>query len=193
MSYSSLADLVKSFESGGNYTAQNPSGASGAYQFVPSTWQRFASQLGIDTTQYPTAASAPPQVQDAVFQQAYSQVGLRPWTCAGCDPPLTSYLASNPGAATLPVTDTAAPSGSSPGGSSTGTNQPSYLIPPVPMLGFPGVTNPLVDWWTGLAEFGTRALMFIFGAALILIGIAAVFWKSKTVQTTAFTAAKAVA
>jgi hypothetical protein len=103
MAFQSLADLVKHFESSGNYTAVNPhSGAAGAYQFVPSTWRQYGSQLGIDTSQYPTAAMAPPEVQDAVFQQAVAKRGLGDWTCPGCNPALSSYVASNPGDARLP-------------------------------------------------------------------------------------------
>lgn len=103
MAFQSLADLVKHFESGGNYTAVNPSShAAGAYQFVPSTWRLYGSQLGIDTSAYPSAAVAPPEVQDAVFQQAVAKRGLGDWTCPGCNPALSSYVAANPGDARLP-------------------------------------------------------------------------------------------
>jgi hypothetical protein len=102
MAFQSLADLVKHFESGGNYTAVNPSsGAAGAYQFVPSTWRQYGSQLGIDTSAYPTAAVAPPEVQDAVFKQAVAKRGLGDWTCPGCNPALSSYIAANPDDAKL--------------------------------------------------------------------------------------------
>jgi resuscitation-promoting factor RpfA len=94
MSYSSLASLVQGYESGGNYTAQNPrTSASGAYQFTDPTWQQYAGQIGY--SQYQTAASAPPAVQDAVFQQAVSQRGLADWTCPNCNAGLTNYVASN--------------------------------------------------------------------------------------------------
>ena len=96
MSFASLAQLVQSYESGGNYAAQNPtSTASGAYQFTNATWAQYAPQAGYSVADYPTAAAAPPAVQDAVFAQTVSQVGLQPWTCAGCDPGLTGYVASN--------------------------------------------------------------------------------------------------
>jgi len=103
MAFQSLADLVQHFESSGNYTAVNPkSGAAGAYQFVPSTWRLYGSQLGIDTSAYPTASVAPPEVQDAVFKQAVAKRGLGDWTCPGCNPALSSYIAANPGDARLP-------------------------------------------------------------------------------------------
>jgi hypothetical protein len=103
----SLASLVQQYESGGNYTATNPkSTASGAYQFTNGTWQQYASQIGVDTSAYPTAASAPPQVQDSVFAHAVSVNGLNDWTCSGCNPALSSYLTNNPGATDgLPVLD----------------------------------------------------------------------------------------
>jgi hypothetical protein len=102
VAFQSLADLVKHFESGGNYTAVNPSsGAAGAYQFVPSTWRQYGSQLGIDTSAYPTASAAPPAVQDAVFQQAVAKRGIGDWTCPGCNPALSSYISANPGDAKL--------------------------------------------------------------------------------------------
>lgn len=102
--FSSLSGLVQNFESGGNYSATNPSStASGAYQFTNGTWQYYAPLAGVSTSQYPTASSAPPGVQDAVFQQAVTQNGLADWTCPGCDAPLTNYLSANPSAASLPI------------------------------------------------------------------------------------------
>jgi hypothetical protein len=108
---SSLAALVRKYETGstaGNYTILNQSGtstASGAYQFTNPTWRSYASQIGVDTKQYPTAMSAPPAVQDAVFVQAVKKNGLNDWTCEGCNPALTSHLANNPGDAYLPISD----------------------------------------------------------------------------------------
>ena len=103
--FGSIAGLVQRFESGGDYTAQSAtSSASGAYQFTRGTWSRFAPAAGVDLGQYPTAGEAPPAVQDAVFATTYSQVGLQPWTCPGCNPGLASYVASNRDAVnSLPV------------------------------------------------------------------------------------------
>jgi hypothetical protein len=96
MAASSVADLaaiVKRFESGGDYGAQNPhTTASGAYQFINPTWRSYAGQIGVDTGQYPTAGSAPPEVQDAVFAQAVKNRGLGDWTCPGCNPRLSAYV-----------------------------------------------------------------------------------------------------
>jgi hypothetical protein len=110
VAFQSLADLVKHFESSGDYTAVNPkSGAAGAYQFVPSTWRQYGSQLGIDTSAYPTASAAPPAVQDAVFEQAVTKRGLGDWTCPGCNSALSSYITANPGDAKLPAIGDQAP------------------------------------------------------------------------------------
>ena len=100
----SLADMVKRFESGGNYAARNPnSSASGAYQYLDSTWRADAQQAGIDINAYPTAASAPPSVQDAVFNHTVSKTGLASWTCPGCDTPLSNYVQADPTVNSLPV------------------------------------------------------------------------------------------
>jgi hypothetical protein len=102
-SVADMAAIVKRFESGGDYTAQNPnSTASGAYQFVNPTWRSYASQIGVDTGQYPTAGSAPPEVQDQVFAQAVSKRGLGDWTCHGCNPRLSAYLSATQGQQTGP-------------------------------------------------------------------------------------------
>lgn len=71
-----LLTLIEHRESGGNPTAQNPtSSASGLYQFILGTWQSFARLAGVDLTQYPTAKSATPEVQDAVALLLLREVG----------------------------------------------------------------------------------------------------------------------
>jgi resuscitation-promoting factor RpfA len=71
-----LLALIAGRESGGSPTAQNPSSsASGRYQFILGTWQSFARLAGVDLTQYPTAKSAPAEVQDAVALLLLREVG----------------------------------------------------------------------------------------------------------------------
>jgi len=57
---------IRQRESGGNYTIQaKGSTASGAYQFINSTWKGLTKQYGIGT-EYGSAKDAPPEIQDAV-------------------------------------------------------------------------------------------------------------------------------
>jgi hypothetical protein len=53
--------------------------ASGYYQFTNSTWKQGATWAGIDTSQYPTAISAPFDVQTQVANATIDHVGLQPW------------------------------------------------------------------------------------------------------------------
>lgn len=58
---------IRQHESGGNYKAKSKKGgAEGAYQFIKGTWQSNARAAGVDINQYPTAATAPPEIQDKV-------------------------------------------------------------------------------------------------------------------------------
>lgn len=69
---SSFRSCVLRAESGGNYSAYNPSsGAGGAYQFLQSTW----TALGFPGS----PQSASPAMQDAAFNKAYAQSGTSPW------------------------------------------------------------------------------------------------------------------
>lgn len=160
VNYASLAELVKAHESRGDYNAVNPqSGAGGAYQFVPSTWRAYGSQAGVDLGQYPTAQSAPSDVQDAVFAQAVNKRGLGDWTCPGCDPALNAYLQSNPGAANLPVFGSQAPTGL--GTTVAGAGQP--VVPaaaptPTPASAAPGPNPALLQMAMGRA--GNLSSMF---------------------------------
>jgi hypothetical protein len=83
--------LIKGWESGGDPTALNyvakadPTArargatASGLYGFIDSTWKEGLKMIGGDPAKYPTAASAPPAVQDDVFTAVYKARGTAPW------------------------------------------------------------------------------------------------------------------
>lgn len=63
---------IRQRESGGNYGAQaKGSSASGAYQFIDSTWQSMTKKFGMGT-EFASAKMAPKEVQDAVAK-AYVQ------------------------------------------------------------------------------------------------------------------------
>lgn len=74
--------LIKQRESGGDYSAVNPSsGAAGAYQFLPSTWNAVAQQVdpsyvGVNPAQAPAA------VQDKFAQHLYNTGGAGHWVTA---------------------------------------------------------------------------------------------------------------
>lgn len=60
-------NAIKAHESGGNYQAYNSAGgASGAYQYIQSTWSSYAKAAGYAQYANGPASQAPPQVQDAV-------------------------------------------------------------------------------------------------------------------------------
>lgn len=64
------SEAISHFESNGNVAATNPtSTASGAYQITNGTWRQFAPQTGVSLSQYPTASSAPLNVQTQVAYQ----------------------------------------------------------------------------------------------------------------------------
>lgn len=82
---------VAHYESGGNPTAKNASSsASGLYGIINSTWNFYAGSA--IASQYPTAGSAPPEIQT----QVAAQIPVSNWTCRGCDPAFTAALANNP-------------------------------------------------------------------------------------------------
>jgi hypothetical protein len=61
-----ILETIKNRESGGNYQAQaKGSTASGAYQFIDSTWQSLTKKAGIGT-EYKSAKLAPKEIQDAI-------------------------------------------------------------------------------------------------------------------------------
>lgn len=99
---STVAALVRKYESGGNYNAgyngrgpaadlsnaplnqygfpqwsgnmgpQGISHAAGAYQFEPKTWEQYAKPMGI--------SDFSPGSQDKVFNAAYADQGIKPWS-----------------------------------------------------------------------------------------------------------------
>lgn len=65
------------------YTAQNPrSSASGAYQFIDSTWRNVSVRAG--HAGYSRAKDAPWYVQDAVALWLFENGGRSAWAGSGC-------------------------------------------------------------------------------------------------------------
>ena len=74
---------VRRHESGGNYQAKNPSStASGAYQFLDSTWRTMSARAGHGG--WGSARYAPPWVQDAVAQYTVDSGWRSAWNGTGC-------------------------------------------------------------------------------------------------------------
>jgi Transglycosylase-like domain len=76
---------VRNRESGGNYGIYNSggSGAAGAYQFMPGTWNSIAASVGRGDLVGIDPAQAAPADQDAMAQALYAQQGAGPWG-GGC-------------------------------------------------------------------------------------------------------------
>src|SRR3954468_4744637 len=76
-------DLIERLESRGrnvpNYKYGPGFTASGYYQMINPTWRRWAKDAGVDISQYPTAMSAPKDVQRAVAEHGFKTEGFRPW------------------------------------------------------------------------------------------------------------------
>ena len=74
---------VRAHESGGNYQAKNPvSTASGAYQFLDSTWRTMSARAG--HRGWGSARYAPPWVQDAVAVYTVNSGWRSAWNGTGC-------------------------------------------------------------------------------------------------------------
>ncbi|HEY7135792.1 MAG TPA: transglycosylase family protein [Acidimicrobiia bacterium] len=75
---------VRHRESRGQYNVVNrSSGAAGAYQFMPTTWNNAAREAGRNDLVGVNPAAASPSDQDAMARYVYSTQGARPWG-GGC-------------------------------------------------------------------------------------------------------------
>lgn len=170
---------MQSFETGGqanpytslNYAYDPTHTASGAYQITNTLWNHYAPAAGINTSLYPTAASAPAASQDATFAQIVQARGLSDWTCPGCNPGLSSYLATNPSAASLPIMSggSAVPSQSAAPAGATPTKPAGSVLSPSTWF------SSLGDW---IASVAARGGLFIVGLVFILGALALFAIKS---------------
>ena len=80
---SSPLSLIEKYESGGRnilqQTGATNSTASGYWQITDTNWRAYGPKLGIDTDQYPTAMSAPRDLQAKVAQTMYDEHGFGDW------------------------------------------------------------------------------------------------------------------
>jgi hypothetical protein len=77
----SVLACIRRRESGGDYTVHNSwgSGASGAYQFMPPTWDSIAAATGRSDLIGVDPAAAAPADQDALALALFQQQGRAPW------------------------------------------------------------------------------------------------------------------
>jgi hypothetical protein len=69
-----ILETIKKRESGGNYAAQaKGSSASGAYQFIDSTWQAQSKKAGVGM-EFKSAKDAPKEIQDAVAKSMVQDI-----------------------------------------------------------------------------------------------------------------------
>jgi len=69
----SIPSYIVQCESGGDYSARNPSGAGGAYQMMPGTFHAYGGSGD--------PASASKAEQDRVAARIYAAEGSAPWSC----------------------------------------------------------------------------------------------------------------
>lgn len=82
---SGTLDCIKAHESGDYGESSHPQDGSGAYQWIPSSWQAWSARAGLSGYTY--AYQAPPAVQDAVTVYALTHGGAGNWSSRyGNDP-----------------------------------------------------------------------------------------------------------
>ncbi len=89
--------IIEHYESGGknvmNYINDKMHTASGYYQITNQTWRGIAKDAGVDLSKYPTAISAPKEVQTQAANTLLAKYGDKPW--APFNPKLAAALGSN--------------------------------------------------------------------------------------------------
>jgi hypothetical protein len=71
---------IRQLESGDDYVENSGNGYSGAYQFLPTTWNEAVTGAGLGQYANGEANLAPPTVQDAAALWLYRQDGWSPWS-----------------------------------------------------------------------------------------------------------------
>lgn len=71
---------IRDHESDDNYSDNTGNGYSGAYQFMPSTWNESVSGAGYPQYANGEAYEAPPAVQNAAALWLYNRDGWSPWS-----------------------------------------------------------------------------------------------------------------
>ena len=163
--------LIAQYESGNqNVLNTQGSSASGYYQIINGTWQQFAPTVGVNLNQYPTAMTAPQDVQTQVATAIYNQQGIGPWSS---NVPLLAAINGAGGAPVSTTTTDTAPIGVGGGNSGAAVDQGG---------GLGGLGTSII---AGVWEIVSRGALILVGALLIVLALAALIIESKTVQTAA--------
>lgn len=169
--------LISQYESGNkNILNTQGSTASGYFQIINGTWQQFAPQAGVSLLQYPTAMSAPQDVQTAVATTIYNRQGFQPWASNAA---LMAAVGNQQGDTTvtdLPDTAPIAVGGSTNAGAAGNSTGGSSLF-------------------SSIWNYISRGVLLFAGFMLVFIALAALFWQSKgaAVSRSAISAAKLAA
>ena len=177
--------LVSQSESSGNPTATNPtSTASGLYGFTNPTWQQYAPLAGVDTSLYPTAASAPSTTQ----MQVAAVTPASNWLCTGCDARVSAAVAANPALVT------AAPAALNLATATAGQNFSGGSPASTASSGTPGSTTAgsggiLADFQSWLSAIADNIALAVLALILLLIAL----WPHAKAAATKIMASGAVA
>lgn len=151
--------LISQYESN-NQNVLNTQGstASGYYQIINGTWAQFAPQSGVDIGKYPTAMSAPPDVQAQVATTIYNQQGFTPWSS---NTKLLAAVNAQGGNTSSTLTPTTATITGSPTGTASGGGSGSS------------------GWFSPIWNYISRGVLLLVGFGLVFIALAALLWSSK--------------
>lgn len=153
--------LIEKYESGGRNVMQSvvppgggynpsvgrvtgPSTAQGYYQITNSTWRDTAPKAGVDLEQYPTAMSAPKEVQTQVAQTLFNERGFKPW--APYNPRLAQAINGGEGQA---QPSQAAPQAALPAAVAAALPPPGTRLPasaPAPFTPYGGIKPEYIQW-----------------------------------------------
>ncbi len=177
--------LIAQYESG-NRNVPNSSGPGGApastaggyYQIINGTWQQSAPKAGVDLNLYPTAMSAPQDVQTQVAGAIYNAQGFQPWSS---NARLMSAVAGTGIGGVGGGTSLSDIGGlGTPGG---GTASPNTVVSNG--LGMGSGTNTAPQGMASIWEMLQRGALVFMGFGIVMVAIVALLWQSKTVKVSA--------
>jgi hypothetical protein len=172
----SVLGIIEQQESGGqNILTAIPAApgagantASGYYQIINGTWQKYAPQAGINVAQYPTAMSDPSLADQTAVA---SLIPLNQWAPST----VAAVQAQYPGVNTsLPVGQL----DQQVSGSTAATGGATAATPGAGTSTGSASSGTLGNWTLGLWSVLERSLIVIVGLILLMTALGAMFLKS---------------